>query len=34
VEVRCDEGVVIDVDGEPCADIRQDVGEASLLRGL
>ena len=30
VQVRCDEGVAIHIGPEPCAGIREDVGEASV----
>jgi hypothetical protein len=29
VQVHCDEGVANHIGPEPCADIREDVGEAS-----
>ena len=29
MQVRYDEGVAIHIGPEPCADIREDVGEAS-----
>jgi hypothetical protein len=30
VQVHCDEGVAIHIGPEPCAGIREDVGEASV----
>jgi hypothetical protein len=30
VQVRCDEGVASHIGPEPCAGIREDVGEASV----
>ena len=30
VKVRCSEGVAIHTEPEPCAGIREDVGEASV----
>jgi hypothetical protein len=30
VKVHCDEGVAIHVDPDPCAGVREDVGEASV----
>ena len=30
MQVRCDEGVAIHIGPEPCAGIREDVGEASV----
>jgi hypothetical protein len=29
VRVHCDEGVATHIGPEPCADVREDVGEAS-----
>jgi hypothetical protein len=30
VQVHCDEGVATHIGPEPCADLREDVGEASV----
>ncbi|MER8963611.1 hypothetical protein NKI24_32910, partial [Mesorhizobium sp. M0701] len=30
MEVHCDEGIAIHIGPEPCADIREDAGEASV----
>ena len=33
MQVHCDEGVANHIDPEPCADIREEVGEASAGEG-